>query len=69
MTPSAVPPSTPTAGGAFQDHDDRLGDSSRVNGRSHLVHEGSGCSCSVPPPPVGRDPITLAASMRSTAPV
>jgi hypothetical protein len=41
------------AGGAFQDHDDRLGDSSRVNGRSHLVHEGSGCSCSVPPPASG----------------
>jgi hypothetical protein len=35
---------------AFQDHDDRLGDASRVNGRSYLVHERSGCSRSIPPP-------------------
>ena len=35
---------------AFQDHDHRLRDPSRVNGGSYLVHEGSGCSCSVPPP-------------------
>ena len=35
---------------AFQDHDDRLGDPSRVNGGSDLVHERSGCSSSIPPP-------------------
>jgi hypothetical protein len=35
---------------ALQDHDHRLGDPSRVNGSSYLVHESSGCSCSVPPP-------------------
>ena len=35
---------------AFEDHGDRLGESSRANGCPYLVHEGSGCSCSVPPP-------------------
>ncbi len=35
---------------AFEDHDHRLGDPPRVNGRSYLVHECSGRSCSVPPP-------------------
>ena len=35
---------------AFQDHDDRLGEPSRLNGRPYLVHERSGGSGSVPPP-------------------
>jgi hypothetical protein len=35
---------------AFEDHDHRLRDPARVNGSSYMVHEGSGCSCSVMPP-------------------
>lgn len=35
---------------AFEHHDDRLVNSSRLDCRSQLVHEGSGRSCSVPPP-------------------
>jgi hypothetical protein len=35
---------------AFEDHDHRLGEPLRGDGRSYLVHKCSGCPCSVPPP-------------------
>ena len=34
----------------FEDHDDRFGDTSRVDGCAHLVHELSRSTSSVPPP-------------------
>ena len=36
---------------AFENHDDRLGDLTRSNGICHFLHELSGCSGSVAPPP------------------
>ena len=50
VTPSATPARAPLASLAFQHHDDRLGDPSRVDGRPYLVHERSSGSSSVPPP-------------------
>ncbi len=43
----------PVARLALEDHDDGFGNPSRTNRRSHLVHEGTGCSRPVPPPARG----------------
>ena len=50
LTPSARPVGDTFPGLALEDHGYRLGDPSCSNGCSHLLHERSGRSCSVPPP-------------------